>query len=87
MFVDSIFAWWSSLQPSWRPFERGVVSREVHGEWGHLCAPRINGLLNVVILVYWWSRILEEQKPADSIRADYHFFADDVSWVLSNLST
>ena len=41
----------------------------------------------MVILVYWWSRILEEQKPTVGVGADYEFFADDVSWVLSNLST
>lgn len=86
MFVDSIFAWWSSLQPAWRPFNRGTVSRQVQGEWGHLYAPHTNGLLSIVILVYWWARILEEKKPEDGVRADYEFFADDVAWVLSNLS-
>ena len=87
MFVDSVFDWWSSIQPSWRSFERGVVSREIQGDWEVLCAPRINGLLNVVILVYWWSRILEEDEPEDGVRTDYEFFADDVAWVFSHLST
>ena len=86
-FVDSVFKWWGSIQPSWRSIERGVVSREVQGDWKALRAPRINGLLNVVILVYWWSRILEEHKPKDGNRADYEFFADDVAWVLSHLSS
>ena len=87
MLVDSIFAWWSTLQPSWRSFERGTVSRQVQGSWGPLRYPRINGLLSVVILVYWWSHILDEKEPEDGARADYDFFADDVAWVLSNLST
>ena len=87
MFVDSILTWWASLQPSWRSLERGVVSREISGDWGTLCAPGINGLLNVVILVYWWSRTLDEKKPKDGVRVDYEIFADDVSWVLSNLAT
>lgn len=85
-FVDSIFVWWGSIQPSWRSFERGKVSREVHGEWDVLYAPRVNGLLNVVILLYWWIRILEEQKPSDGVRAHYEQLADDVAWVFSNLS-
>lgn len=85
-FVDSTFAWWASIQPSWRTFERGRVSREVHGGWDVLHAPRINGLLNVVMLVYWWISVLEEHKPEGSSRADYEFFADDVAWVFSNLS-
>ena len=86
-FVDSVFTWWAFIQPSWRTFERGKVSREVQGEWGDLHSPRINGLLNVVMLVYWWVRILEEQKPKDSVRADYEFFAKDVAWVFSKLSS
>ena len=87
VFVDSILAWWSSLQPSWRSFEWGSVSRQVGGSWGALYAPRINGMLNVVILAYWWIRVLEEHKPKDGNRTDYEFFADDISWVLSQLGT
>ena len=83
-FVDSVFAWWTFLQPPWRKFERGRVCREVGGGWGILYAPRANGLLSVVILVYWWGKILEKQ-PADGFRADYELFAEDVAWVISNL--
>ena len=86
-FVDSILGWWGSIQPSWRSFECGVVSREVEGDWEALRAPHVNGLLNVVILVYWWGRILEECQPEDGVRADYEFFADDVAWVFSRLLT
>ena len=87
MFVDTIFTWWSSLQPPWRSFERGIVSRQVQGSWGSLHCPHINGLLSIVILVYWWSHILDEEDPEDGVCADYNFFADDVAWVLSNLPT
>jgi hypothetical protein len=86
-FVDSILTWWGSIQPSWRSFERGKVSREVRGDWDVLYAPRINGLLNVVILVYWWIGILEESEPEDGVRADYERFADDVAWVFSHITT
>jgi hypothetical protein len=84
-FVDSIFGWWGYIQPSWRVFERGKVTREVGGGWDGLYAPSINGLLNVVVLVYWWARILKEDEPEDGVRADYEFFANDVAWVLSHL--
>ena len=47
------------------------MSRKVSGDWEVLYAPRINGLLNVVMLVYWWIRILEEHKPEGGVRADY----------------
>ena len=85
-FVDLIVAWWASIQPPWRSFKRSVVSHEVQGDWDVIRAPRINGLLNVIVLVYWWGRILEEQKPEDSFCTDYKKFADDVTWVISNLS-
>ncbi|KAF9780908.1 hypothetical protein BJ322DRAFT_987737, partial [Thelephora terrestris] len=84
-FVDSIFTWWATIQPPWRSFERTEVSRAVKGGWGSLLAPRINGILNVVMQVYWWFKILEEENPEGSIRTDYELFADDVAWVFSNL--
>jgi hypothetical protein len=84
-FVDSILTWWAMLQPSWRSFERAKVSREVRGEWDVLQAPLINGLLNVVMLVYWWVKVLEEEEPEAGTRTNYEQFADDVAWVFSNL--
>lgn len=84
-FVDSILDWWGSIQPSWRSFERGVVSREVRGNWKVLCAPRINRLLNIVILIYWWGRALEEHRSKGGFRADYEFLTDDIAWVFSQL--
>lgn len=93
-FVDSVFAWWGSIQPPWRSFERGKVSRDVLGGWdvlhapriNVLHAPRINGLLNVVILVYWWIKALREHGLKDGGCADYEFFANDVAWVFSQLA-
>jgi len=87
MFTDSVFQWWGSIQPSWRMFGRGRVSREVDGGWEGLYAPQINGLLNVVVLAYWWVRILDENQPEDGVHEDYEFFAEDVAWVLSKLLT
>ena len=84
--MDSTLTWWDSIQPDWRSFERRKVSQRVCGGWGVLDASHINGLLNVVILVYWWVRLLKEQKPKDAVRADYEKFADDVTWVFSTIS-
>jgi hypothetical protein len=86
-FADSVFEWWARIQPPWRGFKRGKVSREVQGGWDALCATGINGLLNVVILAYWWIRILEEDKPDDGVRAEYEVFIEDVAWVFSNLAS
>ncbi|KAF9777686.1 hypothetical protein BJ322DRAFT_1015500, partial [Thelephora terrestris] len=84
-FVDSVFTWWASIQPLWRNFKRGQVSRVVNGGWEVLHSPHINGILNVVMFAYWWVKILEEHEPKDGVRADYESFAADVAWVLSNL--
>jgi hypothetical protein len=86
-FADSIFVWWALIQPSWRSFKRGEVSRKIQGGWDALHAPRINGLLNVVMLAYWWAKTLEEGELEDGFRADYEQFADDVAWVFCNLYT
>ena len=85
MFVDSVFVWWGSIQPAWRIFDRNCVSREVCGGWDALHSPRTNGLLNVVILAYWWIQVLNEHGPEGSVRADYEFFVEDVTWVFSRL--
>lgn len=85
-FVDSAFSWWASLQPTWRTFQRSGASREVQGAWGILYAPRTNGVLSVVILVYWWAQILELDERVHDTRTDYELFAEDVAWVLSELS-
>ena len=86
-FVSSILTWWASIQPPWRVIKREKVSREVLGGWDDLRAPRINGLLNVVILVYWWIKFLDELEPGGSARADYEWFAEDVAWVFLKLSS
>jgi len=86
-FTDLVLRWWGSIQPSWRVFEQGKASRDVKGSWEDLYAPRINGILNVVILAYWWVSILDNDEPEDGVREDYEFFADDVAWVLSKLLT
>ena len=86
-FTDSVLRWWGSIQPSWRTFRQGEASREVNGSWESLRAPRINGLLNVVVLAYWWVSVLNEGNLEDGVREDYKFFADDVAWVFSKLLT
>lgn len=86
-FVDSIFSWWRSLQPSWRLFKCDEVSREVQGGLGVLHTPHINRLLNIVMLMYRWSQILKEHKLEDGVHADFEWFSEDVAWVFSNLST
>ena len=82
---NSIVDWWIFIQPDWwrMGMECGVTSQE-GGCWERLYQPGINGLLNVVIVVYWWAKILEER--GQSVDASYHWLVADITWVLSQLT-
>ena len=84
-YGSSVVTWWSSLQPSWRKLECGTSSRE-EGSLECLSQPGINGLLNLVILAYWWSNGLTESGADSKIEGPrYRWFVADVTWVLSEL--
>lgn len=81
-FSDEAIQWWITIQPEWRRIELGGTFR-VGGDWECLYQPGANGLLNVVILAYWWAMILKARDaPPDNA---YSWFVSDVSWVLSQL--
>jgi hypothetical protein len=84
-FTDTIVQWWISMQPDWRRGELrcGRASRD-EGRFESLYQPGINGLLNVVILVYWWASISEER--GEPIDVAYHWLIADVTWVLTQLT-
>lgn len=85
-YGTSVVDWWLALQPRWRALVPGENARK-EGPLDCLCQPGINGLLNVVILAYWWSNGLKGS-PVDS-RSEgerYRWFVDDVSWVLLKLT-
>ena len=79
-FASGVVEWWISIQPDWRRLKCGETNQG-DGCWESLYQPGINGLLNVVILVYWWAKTLEGS--GESGDAAYHWLANDVTWVLS----
>ena len=84
-YSSSVISWWSHLQPSWRKLDYAHSNRD-DGAFGCLVQPGINGLLNIVILAYWWSSGLaksEDEGGAEGQR--YRWFVADVSWVFSRL--
>jgi len=84
-YGSSVITWWSSLQPSWRELECGTSNRE-EGPLDCLFQPGINGLLNIVILAYWWSNGLTESgNDSETEGPRYRWFVADVAWVLSKL--
>ena len=84
-FTNTIVQWWISMQPDWRRsgLRCGTIARD-EGKLESLYQPGINGLLNIVILVYWWASILEERGEPAGLA--YHWLLADVTWVLSQLT-
>ena len=83
-FRDWVVEWWISIQPDWRGALKCGETNRADGSWECLYQPGINGLLNVVIVVYWWSKSLEGR--AKSGDAAYHWLVADITWVLSRLT-
>ena len=83
-FTKGVIVWWTALQPPWREIKFGDISR-IEGDWERLYKPGINGLLNVIILTYWWVKILGERGLA--VDEKYSWFVSDVTWVLSKLTS
>lgn len=82
-FTSSIVKWWILLQPEWRNIESGEISRGV-GDWERLYQPGTNGLLNIVVLAYWWAKILDQREAV--VDRTYAWFVADVAWVFSQLT-
>ena len=85
-FANSVIKWWTLLQPNWHKIKPGEVSHVEKGRkhWMRLYQPGVNGLLNVIILAYWWAKTLKERDaPVDD---RYSWFVSDVTWVLSQLT-
>ena len=84
-YGSSVISWWSHLQPNWRKLDCAGSNRD-NGTFDCLVQPGINGLLNVVILAYWWSDGLAKSEGVGETEGHrYRWFVADVSWVLSKL--
>ena len=84
-YGSSVISWWSHLQPSWRKLDYASSNRD-DGVFDCLVQPGINGLLNVVILAYWWSIGLTESGGGGGAEGQrYRWFVADVYWVFSKL--
>ena len=83
-FSKGIIEWWIAIQPDWRRHLKCGETLRGEGFWDRLYQPGINGLLNVIILVYWWAKICEER--SEPVNAAYHWLVADITWVLSQLT-
>ena len=50
--------WWVSLQPKWRVSENGtIITADSDGDWDVLRKPGVNGLLSVLVALFYWGGI------------------------------
>ncbi|KAJ7511760.1 hypothetical protein B0H11DRAFT_2214638 [Mycena galericulata] len=77
-FVNKWWAWWTSINPSWRRVN-GKLVQEGTGPWTELEFPGPNGFLNVVVCLKWWRGKLAEGNE------EWEKAVSDVSWVLSQM--
>jgi len=60
-YEASFWIWWSAIQPDWRLDEGDLVRERVVGDWEPLRRPGINGMVSVLVaLFYWGLEILED---------------------------
>ena len=69
------------MQPEWRPcdLDDGSLVQEGVGEWLKLQRPGKNGMLLVLLSLWWW----RAHPAADA--AEWATAVDDVLWVLRSL--
>ncbi|KAJ7432594.1 hypothetical protein B0H11DRAFT_1659551, partial [Mycena galericulata] len=77
-FVEEWWAWWTSINPSWRRVN-GKLVQDGAGPWTELEFPGANGLLNVVVCLKWWRAKLGEGNE------EWEKAVGDVTWVVSQM--
>ncbi|CAA7268955.1 unnamed protein product [Cyclocybe aegerita] len=80
--------WWAGLQPSWRRDEDGdVVMGAVEGDWEPLRRPGVNGLLSVLVALFFWGGKVQKTRVAKEkwllAVKDVHLAMSKVSELLS----
>lgn len=93
-FADGWWLWWSYLQPGWRsrkrPLSRDSSFNDDENVWSKLIAPGANGMLGVVVCVYWWGKAELNKEIAGAVKVqgrveDWEEAVTDVEWVLKEL--
>ena len=62
-YEASFWEWWSVIQPDWRLEDGELVCECVVGDWEALRLPGINGVVSIVVaLFYWGLEVLEDSR-------------------------
>lgn len=92
-FSGQFWAWWSSLQPSWRvlpnpaegePFQL-PRDRNVEGDWSALDKPGLNGFYSVIAALGWWGAALTTDSSSDWEVSFWEMAVDDVKWTMQQI--
>ncbi|PPR03500.1 hypothetical protein CVT24_012667 [Panaeolus cyanescens] len=54
--------WWASMQPEWRIVNGKVDPKLVEGDWSSLHLPGQNGLVSVIVALFYWGLAAQDQK-------------------------
>ena len=60
-FKQEFRTWWISLQPTWQVSEGSIVT-STEGDWDVLRKPEQNGLICVLVGLFYWGRLVQEDK-------------------------
>ena len=75
--------WWASLQPAWRHFEDGSLRSDlVDGDWSELRRPGVNGILNVLVVLFYWGLLVVGD---NEVRQRWLLAVEDCTMVLNHL--
>ena len=75
--------WWASLQPAWRHFEDGSLRTDlVDGDWSELRRPGVNGILNVLVVLFYWGLLVVGD---NEVRQRWLLAVEDCTMVLNHL--
>ena len=59
-YEASFREWWLAIQPDWRLEDGRLVHERVAGDWESLRLPGINGVVSIMVaLFYWGMEVLE----------------------------
>ncbi|KDQ24430.1 hypothetical protein PLEOSDRAFT_1107361 [Pleurotus ostreatus PC15] len=82
VFADQWWRWWRASNPSWRVVDGSdSLSKDRDGPWDGVTATGINGLLSIIVGLWWWR---ERTADADPAIETWHNAVEDVVWVLQH---
>ncbi|KAJ7059333.1 hypothetical protein C8F01DRAFT_1255031 [Mycena amicta] len=85
VYAREWWLWWTGMQPDWRgTMDERPGDGEAHGQsWDGLYVSGVNGLVNVVVSLYWWG--CTEKALGCGYSADWIRATKDVEWVFKGI--